>query len=77
MSKIVNLNRARKRKARETTAKTAAENRLRFGRSKAQKQHDAAHAAEACKRLDQARLSRAESPSQPCLIELIPRPAPD
>ncbi len=53
MNKVVNLNKVRKLKARETAAKQAAENRVKFGRTKAQKQRDIAEAEAARKRLDQ------------------------
>ena len=52
MAKIINLNKARKRKAREDAAAQAAENRVRFGRTKEQKQLDAAVTEEARRRLD-------------------------
>lgn len=52
MGTVVNLNKMRKLKARETAAKQAAENRVKFGRTKAQKQRDIAEAEEARKRLD-------------------------
>ncbi len=52
MNKVVNLNKVRKLKARETAAKQAAENRVKFGRTKAQKQRDITEADEARKRLD-------------------------
>lgn len=52
MGEVINLNKARKRKARQEAAAQAAENRVRFGRSKEQKQHEAALAEEARKRLD-------------------------
>lgn len=55
MSKIVNLNKARKRKAREAADKQAVENRIRFGRTKEEKQREAASLEEARKRLDQLR----------------------
>jgi hypothetical protein len=55
MSKVVNLNKARKLKAREAAGKLAAENRVRFGRTKAEKQRDAAATDEAQRRLDQLR----------------------
>ncbi|GAC1634367.1 MAG: hypothetical protein NVS9B10_30400 [Nevskia sp.] len=51
MSKVVNLNQARKQKARAEAERQAAENRVRFGRTKAQKLRDAAEAAEAERRL--------------------------
>ncbi len=40
MAEIVNLNRAKKAKARESEQRQAAENRIRFGRSKAEKAND-------------------------------------
>lgn len=52
MGKVINLNKARKRKARVDAAEQAAQNRVRFGRSKEQKQRDAAAAEEAQRRLD-------------------------
>jgi len=52
---VANLNRARKAKRRQTEAKVAAENRVAFGRTRAQKGAD--RAAEAARRraLEQAR----------------------
>lgn len=64
MSKVVNLNKFRKQKNREAAEKQASENRLRFGRSKAQKERDAAEAAEAQRKLDQLR-REAPSPAAP------------
>lgn len=52
MSKVVNLNKVRKLKAREAAGKLAAENRVKFGRTKAQKQLDEAEAASAKAKLD-------------------------
>ena len=52
MAKIINLNKARKRKAREDAAAQAAENRVRFGRTREQKQLDAAVIEEAQRRMD-------------------------
>ncbi|TAM11578.1 MAG: DUF4169 family protein [Nevskiaceae bacterium] len=40
MANIINLRLARKRKARVEKAEKAAENRARFGRTKAEKQHE-------------------------------------
>ncbi|WP_374384981.1 DUF4169 family protein [Dongia sp.] len=40
MAEIVNLNRFRKAKERDSEAKQAAENRVRFGRSKVEKAND-------------------------------------
>ena len=55
MGEIVNLNKARKSKARSDAKAGAAENRARFGRSKADKAMDKAKAAQLERRLDQAR----------------------
>jgi hypothetical protein len=52
MAEIINFNKARKRRAREDAAKLAAENRAKFGRTKAQKEHEAAEADEAQRKLD-------------------------
>jgi hypothetical protein len=56
VAEIINLNKARKRKAREDAAAQAAQNRVRFGRSKEQKQRDAAVTEEAQRQLDGLRL---------------------
>ena len=63
MSKVVNLNRFRKQKARAEADKQAAENRVRFGRSKAEKEREAALAEEARRRLDQLRRDPPSDPS--------------
>lgn len=55
MGEVVNLNKVRKLKARQTAEQQAAENRVRFGRSKAQKQQDVLEAEVAKRRLDQLR----------------------
>ena len=55
MAKVINLNKARKLKARETAAQLAAENRARFGRTKLQKEADAAAALAMQNKLDQIR----------------------
>ncbi|MDB5973952.1 MAG: hypothetical protein JWR07_712 [Nevskia sp.] len=52
MGEVINLNKARKRKARADAAAQAAENRARFGRTREQKQLDAAVTEEARRRLD-------------------------
>ncbi len=52
MSKVINLNKARKQRAREDAARQAAENRVRFGRSKAEKARDTALEEEARQRMD-------------------------
>jgi hypothetical protein len=53
MADIINFNKARKRRAKEEAARQAAENRVRFGRTKAQKESEATAAEEAQKKLDQ------------------------
>lgn len=52
MATVINLNKARKQKARTDADKQAAENRVKFGRTKAQKQRDIAEAEEARRKLD-------------------------
>lgn len=58
MAQIVNLNRFRKQKARADAAQQAAENRILHGRTKEQKQREAAAAEEAQRRLDGLRRER-------------------
>jgi hypothetical protein len=55
MAEIVNLRSARKAKARVEASAKAAENRTRFGRTKAQKTSEAAEAERAARLLDQVR----------------------
>ncbi|WP_374625684.1 DUF4169 family protein [Devosia sp.] len=52
MAEILSLSRARKAKARADKEQAAAENRIRFGRTKAERQREAALKALAEKRLD-------------------------
>lgn len=52
MSDVINLNKARKRQQRADAERQAAQNRIRFGRTKEQKQREALEAAEAKRRLD-------------------------
>ena len=52
MAEIVNLRTVRKQKGREDKAKAAEENRLRFGRTKAERERTEAEAALADKHLD-------------------------
>ena len=56
MAEIINLNKARKAKARVDKSARAEENRARFGRSKTQKQADAAETAKVTRLLDGAEL---------------------
>lgn len=55
MSQVVNLNRARKAKARKENKAKAAENRARFGATKAERDLEAARAEKAARALDQAK----------------------
>ena len=52
MAEIVNLRTIRKRKAREDDAATAEQNRLLFGRTKAEKNKSKAEAELAARRLE-------------------------
>lgn len=51
MAELINFNKARKNKARADKQVQAAENRIRFGRSKVQKAREAQLQAEAEKRM--------------------------
>lgn len=55
MADILSLSKARKAKARAAKEQTAAENRVRFGRTKGEKQRDGALTRLAQKRLDDAK----------------------
>ncbi|WP_179379873.1 DUF4169 family protein [Jannaschia marina] len=50
--KVVNLNHARKARARDAKAVRAAENAVRFGRSKSEREAEAARAGKARRDLD-------------------------
>ncbi|MDB5970804.1 MAG: hypothetical protein JWQ90_3254 [Hydrocarboniphaga sp.] len=63
MADVINLNKARKRRDKQNAEALAAENRVRFGRSKQQKTLEAAQAEEAQRRLDQ--LKREHDPQEP------------
>ena len=52
MAELVNLNRVRKAKKREDEARQAEANRIRFGRTKAEKARDAAEGAKLEAELD-------------------------
>ena len=60
MADIVNLKRARKDKARREHEREAAANRLRFGRTKAQKNADRDSATRSRRALDDKRLEPGE-----------------
>lgn len=55
MADIVNLRQARKARDRAQATQKAAENRAKFGRTKAQKHRDAAEAERAARAIDGAR----------------------
>lgn len=55
MAEIINLNKARKAKARVDKSARADANRGRFGRTKAQKQADAAESAKVAQLLDDSK----------------------
>jgi len=63
MSKLVNLGKFRKRKAREAAQRRAAENRARHGRSKADKERQAALDEAEKRKLDLLR--REPAPDEP------------
>ena len=52
MAELINLNKRRKQKARAEAEVQAAANRVKFGRTKAQKQQDTAAEVEAARRMD-------------------------
>lgn len=58
MAEIINLNRVRKAQAREERAREATENRIRFGRGKAEKKAAEAEAERAADRHEGHRLDR-------------------
>ena len=55
MAEIINLNKARKAKARAEKPLRAQENRARFGRTKAERQAEAGEKARAAKLLDDSK----------------------
>jgi hypothetical protein len=59
MSAVVNLNKFRKKKAKEARQKAAETNRRWHGRSKAERASDALHKNKAESKVDGARLDRA------------------
>lgn len=58
MAEPINLNRARKAKARTDAEAKAAENRVRFGRTKAEKSLDQARAEKAARDLESGKRER-------------------
>lgn len=64
MAEIVNLRLVRKRKAKDAGDKTAAENRILFGRTKTEKQFDREAKGKTARFLDDHRLERNPSPAE-------------
>lgn len=63
-AEIVNLRRARKAKARANAAETAAQNRVRYGRPKAERDAQAAATALEERRLDAHRRAEPSTPAR-------------
>ena len=63
MAEIINLRMARKAKLRADAAQNAAENRVRFGRNKAEKARDAKSAERLQQQLDGAQLDSTDPDS--------------
>ncbi|MCZ4279229.1 DUF4169 family protein [Kiloniella laminariae] len=61
MPKVINLNQARKQKARADKATRAADNRIAFGRTKAEKEATKAEEVRHQKQLDAHRLGKDKS----------------
>lgn len=59
-AEIINLAKARKAKAREDKSAKATQNRIKFGRTKADKSLDKAKQDQVVRRLDQAKLDKPE-----------------
>lgn len=56
MADIINLNKVRKAKAKAVAGATAASNRAKFGRTKAEKTRDEAERARIARKLDESEL---------------------
>ena len=61
MGDVVNLNRIRKRTAQDQAIKTAEINRVKFGRTKTERDHEQRQTQSANNNLDQHRLARDDS----------------
>jgi hypothetical protein len=61
MSEVINFRKARKQVIREQESKKADENRVRFGRTKEERQQQDAEKEKATRILDQHRLSREDN----------------
>ena len=62
MAEIINLRQARKQKARAEAEKTAAQNRIAFGRTKAERKLTEAERDKAARHIDGHRLDRDDEP---------------
>jgi hypothetical protein len=62
MAEIVNLRQARKQKARAEAEKTAAQNRISFGRTKAERKLTEAERDKAARHIDGHKLKRDDEP---------------
>jgi hypothetical protein len=62
VAEIVNLRLVKKRKAKEAKEKTAAENRILFGRTKVEKQYEREASRKATRFLDDNRLEKHDRP---------------
>lgn len=62
MGDLVNLRRVRKQRSREEKESLAAENRVRFGRGKAEKSAEVVERTRSETRLDGLRIERTEKP---------------
>ena len=65
MAEIVNLRRARKQKARAEAEKTAEQNRISFGRTKAERSLTEAERDKAARHIDGHRLDRGNDEPDP------------
>ena len=62
MAEIINLRQARKQKARAEAEKTAAQNRISFGRTKAERKLTEAERDKAARHIDGHKLQRDDKP---------------
>ncbi len=65
MAEIINLRRARKQKARAEADKTAEQNRISFGRTKAERSLTEAEREMAARRIDGHKLTRDDKDPEP------------
>ena len=66
MGQVINLNKVRKAKSKAAKSQLAAENRVRFGLTKAEKQQARREAEDAAKKLDGHHLVPKDESSQCC-----------